>query len=57
MNIHLGIVAYQSYGDSVNWKNFQGNPMPTWDDLPIHIRQAWINAAQAVYDLRDNADK
>lgn len=32
---------YQAYGRSTNFKNFQGNPMPKWADLPDAIKEAW----------------
>jgi hypothetical protein len=44
----LAITAYQAYGESVGWKNYQGLPMPRWDDLPPTIKQAWLDAADAV---------
>lgn len=44
------MVAYQAYGESVRWKNFLGDPMPKWDELPPAIQQAWLDAANAVLD-------
>lgn len=44
----LAKVAYQAYGDTTGWKNFQGNPMPQWEDLGDMIQAAWVNASQAV---------
>ena len=41
-------IAYEAYGKSTGGKNFMGDPMPAWDDLPSAIRQAWDAAAQAV---------
>lgn len=43
--------AYIAYGDSVGWRNHQGNPMPAWLDLPEHIRDAWTAAAAAAREL------
>ena len=37
--------AYEAYGAVTNNRNFQGNPMPKWADLPPIIRGAWANAA------------
>lgn len=37
---------YHVYGHVTDFKNFQGNPMPAWDDLPSKIKEAW----QAVAD-------
>lgn len=44
----LAITAYQAYGNSVGWLNHLGKPMPRWDDLPPEIKQAWLEAAEAV---------
>lgn len=42
----LGRKQYEDYGNFVHWKNFQGNPMPKWDELPQTIRGAWAAVAQ-----------
>lgn len=44
----LAKIAYDMYGKTVDYKNFQGNPMPKFDDLPQQIRKAWTNASLAV---------
>jgi hypothetical protein len=44
----LAEVAYQAYGSATDFKNYQGNPMPAWADLPDTIRHAWTVAADAV---------
>lgn len=41
-------LAYAAYGQTTDFKNFQGNPMPAWDDLGDPIRRAWTAAAAAV---------
>ena len=46
----LAKIAYEAYGESTGWRNYQGLPMPAWDDLPEPIRRAWDAAAQAVLD-------
>lgn len=38
----LGQLAYSAYGDYVEWKNFAGQPMPKWEELPEKIQDAWI---------------
>lgn len=38
---------YGVYGQSVEFKNFQGNPMPEWVDLPAAIQNAWDAVALA----------
>jgi hypothetical protein len=40
--------AYEAYCDVVNWKNYQGLPVPRWHELPAKIREAWMAAAKAV---------
>lgn len=37
---------YDAYGQSAGWKNFQGNPMPTWEELPNNIRANWSASAR-----------
>lgn len=46
----VGEVAYQAYGDSAKWKNFLGDPMPKWDELPQEIKNHWREASQAAFD-------
>jgi hypothetical protein len=41
-------IAYQAYGDNAEWKNFMGNAMPKWEDLPEAIRGHWVAAAKAL---------
>lgn len=36
---------YHAYGETTDFKNFQGTPMPPWEELPEGIRKAWIAAA------------
>lgn len=38
--------AYSAYGAEVGWKNFQGSPMPQWQDLGGTIQAAWRAAAK-----------
>lgn len=47
----LGEIAYSAYGKWVDYKNFQGNPMPKWDTLPIKIQDAWQFQAEQIYSL------
>lgn len=41
-------LAYAAYGQSTGNKNYQGLPMPTWDDLGAPIQGAWVAAVNAV---------
>jgi hypothetical protein len=40
--------AYRAYAASTGNKNFRGDPMPDWYDLPQPIRTAWEAAARQV---------
>jgi hypothetical protein len=44
----LGRVGYEAYGDKAGWKNYEGKPMPKWDEVPQHIRDKWAAAAKAI---------
>lgn len=46
-----GQIAYTAYGRVTGFKNFQGNEMPTWNELPENIREAWIKSANTIWDL------
>lgn len=52
MDLHartrLAQIAYDAYGASTQWRNYQGNPMPVWGDLGEPIQRAWIAAATTV---------
>lgn len=43
-------IAYLAYGQTTDFKNFQGNPMPAWQELPEKIQEAWGAAVKAVAD-------
>lgn len=36
--------AYEAYGNATGGKNYQGLPMPRWDDLGDAIQYAWVCA-------------
>lgn len=40
-------IAYEAYGAVTDYKNYQGLPMPKWEELPSKIQQAWVAAAKA----------
>ena len=44
----LARLGYQAYGKTTDFKNYQGLPMPEWDQLPPRIREAWHAAALAI---------
>lgn len=41
-------IAYDAYGAVTDHKNYQGLPMPKWEDLPPRIQEAWRAACGAV---------
>lgn len=36
--------AYQRYGSVTDFKNFRGDPMPEFEQLPNTIQAAWVAA-------------
>lgn len=46
--LSLAQLAYVGYGESTNFKNYLGNPMPEWVALPEKIQVAWVRAAAAI---------
>jgi hypothetical protein len=38
--------AYNAYGRTTNFKNYQGLAMPAWENLPDPIRVAWVAAVK-----------
>ncbi|MEH2393876.1 MAG: hypothetical protein V7K21_20155 [Nostoc sp.] len=46
--LELAQIAYHAYGQTTDFKNYQGLPMPKWENLSLKIQQAWIAAAVAV---------
>lgn len=46
---HIAASAYRAYAASTENKNFRGDPMPAFDDLPQPIRTAWEAAARQVH--------
>lgn len=47
----LARTAYEAYADDSEWKNYQGNSMPQWHELPEDIRQHWRAAIKKVTEL------
>lgn len=48
--------AYAAYGKVTDFKNYQGLPMPKWEELPPKILEAWIEAAKEVVRLAQDED-
>ena len=48
-SLKLAQIAYAAYGEATNFKNFRGDPMPPFEELPEQIQKAWCFAAIAIY--------
>lgn len=48
---HMAKALYGAYGDSAGWKNFRGEAMPAWEDLPETIRGHWRVVAGRAMDV------
>ncbi|BDI33427.1 hypothetical protein CCAX7_54780 [Capsulimonas corticalis] len=46
--------AYRAYAASTGNKNFRGEPMPAFDDLPVAIQTAWEAAVRHVGNAIEN---
>ncbi len=46
----LGQICYEAYAKHQNWKNYQGNPIPPWEDVRQDIKDAWQAVAEAIQD-------
>ena len=44
----LGRIGFNAYSEKADWKNYEGNPIPQWPDLPQHIRDKWAVATEAI---------
>lgn len=47
--------SYQAYGDHVEWKNYQGHPMPPFEALPDAIKGAWHASVLKTIDSYERA--
>jgi hypothetical protein len=48
MNTDYAKIAYQAYATFTGGKTHDGKDMPEWHELPKHIQNAWMAAAEAV---------
>jgi hypothetical protein len=35
--------GYKAYGEVVDYKNYAGNPMPAWEELPEKIQESFFS--------------
>ena len=52
---HEGLAKemYAAYAAVTGWKNFRGDPMPKFGELPQTIQSAWEAAARQAFDADD----
>lgn len=43
-----GNVLYDAYCDHRDWKAFNGDKLPTWEQVDADIRQGWMKAGEAL---------
>lgn len=41
-------VGFEAYNEAAGGKNYAGDPIPPWDEVPQHIRDKWKVAAKAI---------
>jgi len=46
--VELAKLAYNAYGETTEWRNHRGDPMPCWEDLGERVQTCWQVAAGAV---------
>lgn len=44
----LARTGYEAYGAHADWKAYNGQPMPRWDELRPDIKEKWGVAAEAI---------
>jgi hypothetical protein len=49
----MTISAYKSYAANTGNKNFRGDEMPKWEDLPVSIQTAWEAATRQIVSIVD----
>lgn len=49
----LAKAGYEAYGKTTDNKNYQGLPMPKFDELPEAIVNGWIAAAKQICKLHE----
>lgn len=56
MNIEgIAELGYIAYSKSTNNKNFRGDEMPKWKDLPEAIQKAWMAATDEIIETARKA--
>jgi len=50
---YLAEQGYLAYGKVTDNKNFRGEPMPLFSELPEKIRTAWAEAAKEIVKIHE----
>ena len=48
--------AYEAYAETTGNRNFRGEQMPRFDELPEKIREAWVAAVRKACDVFGRAE-
>jgi hypothetical protein len=46
--VELAKASYAAYGEATENRNYQGLPMPDWENLGDRVQKAWIAAAGSI---------
>ncbi len=58
MNIEaLARAAYQAYGEVLDFKNYRGDRIPEWEQLPPKMRQAWCAAVLKGVEINETTKR
>jgi hypothetical protein len=44
----MAVRAYEAYSEDAGNKNYRGEEMPSWGDLPAATQRHWVKAIEAV---------
>jgi hypothetical protein len=48
---NVACAAYEAYAEQTGNKNFRGEEMPTFDELPEAIQLAWVAAVERAWTV------
>lgn len=52
----LAQIAYEAYAEHQGWKNVAGLLIPAWEVVREDIKDAWVAAVEAVFDVCEDAE-
>lgn len=53
----LARTAYSTYSTTAGGKAVNGDPLPVWDDVSVHVRTCWLAAVRSVRSKLDEAPR